>query len=254
MPELAPITLFLLFTAALGGGFIDSIAGGGGLITVPALLAAGVPPHLALGTNKLQASFGSFTAAWRYRRGGMFRLRDLRLGIACTAMGAVAGTVTIQLMAADLLTRLIPILLVVIFVYMLANPSLGKGARSQRIAPAGFYVLFGSLIGFYDGFFGPGTGSFWVVAFVIWMGFDLRMATGHTKMLNFTSNFVSLATFLMAGHVMIVAGLLMGLGQIAGAWLGSHIVLRRGTGFVRVLFLVVVAATIAKLLWDTYLA
>jgi len=251
MPDLAPITLLLLFAAALFGGFVDSIAGGGGIITLPALLAAGVPPHLALGTNKLQASFGSFTAAWRYRRGGMFRLRDLRWGIACTALGAVAGTVTIQLLPADLLARLIPVLLAVIFVYMLVNPRLGEGARPQRLAPAGFYLLFGGLIGFYDGFFGPGTGSFWVVAFVIWMGFDLRKATGHTKALNFTSNFVSLATFLLGGHLVLVAGLLMGAGQVAGAWLGSHLVLKRGTGFVRLLFLAVVAATIAKLLWGS---
>lgn len=252
MPELAPLTLCLLFAAALFGGFVDSIAGGGGIITLPALLAAGLPPHVALGTNKLQSSFGSFTAAMRYRGGGMFRFRDLALGIACTAIGAAAGTVTIQILSADSLSRLIPVLLAAIFIYMLANRRIGVHARPHRMPAPVFYLLFGLLIGFYDGFLGPGTGSFWTIAFVIWMGFDLRSATGHTKALNFTSNLVSLVTFVIAGQVVILAGLVMGVGQVAGAWLGSHLVLHRGTGLVRGVFLCVVAATIAKLLWDTY--
>jgi uncharacterized membrane protein YfcA len=254
MPEPAPLTLCLLFAAALFGGFIDSIAGGGGIITLPALLAAGLPPHLALGTNKLQSSFGSFTAAMRYLRGGMFRLEDLAGGIAFTALGALSGTVTIRVLSADLLARLIPLLLAAIFLYMLANRRLGEHVRPHRMRPVVFYLLFGLLIGFYDGFFGPGTGSFWTIALVIWMGLDLRQATGHTKALNFTSNIVSLMTFLLGGQVVILAGLLMGAGQVGGAWLGSHLVLRRGTGFVRTIFLCVVAATIAKLLWDTYFA
>jgi uncharacterized membrane protein YfcA len=253
MPELAPFILLLLFAAALFGGFIDSIAGGGGIITLPALLAAGLPPHLALGTNKLQSSFGSFTAAMRYHQGGMFRMRSLLPGIACTALGAVTGTLAIRALSADLLARLIPLLLAAIFVYMLANRRLGEHARPHRMRPAWFHLLFGLGIGFYDGFFGPGTGSFWTIALVVWMGLDLRQATGRTKALNFTSNVVSLVTFLAGGQVVLLAGLLMGAGQVAGAWLGSHMVLRRGTGFVRGVFLCVVGATIAKLLWETYL-
>ncbi|HYW81524.1 MAG TPA: TSUP family transporter [Thermoguttaceae bacterium] len=252
MIELSIQACALLFGAGFLAGFVDSIAGGGGIITIPALLAVGIPPHVALGTNKLQASFGSFTAALNYRRGGMVRGRDLVHGILFTAIGAFLGTTTIQAISPDRLEHAIPILLIVIFGYMLRRPKLGATHRPHRMRPLLFYLLFGLLIGFYDGFFGPGTGSFWTVAFVAWMGFDLKKATAHTKVLNFTSNIVALVFFLAGGKVFVVAGIMMGIAQVAGASLGSHLVLSRGTRFVRVFFLTVVAVTIAKLLWSTY--
>lgn len=252
MIDLSYGSLGILFAAAVLGGFVDSIAGGGGIITVPALLAVGLPPHLALGTNKLQASFGSLTATLNYRRGNMLRFRELTLGILFTALGAVTGTMTVQVISADYLKHIIPALLVIIFVYMLCNPKLGESHKPHRMTPWLFYLVFGCLIGFYDGFFGPGTGSFWTIAFAVWLGFDLKKATAHTKALNFTSNIVALATFLIGGHVLVFVGIMMGVGQIFGAYLGSHLVLNRGTRFVRVFFLCVVAITIAKLLWSTY--
>ena len=252
MPDLSYVSLTILFAAALLGGFVDAIAGGGGIITVPALLAVGIPPHLALGTNKLQSSFGSLTAALNYRRGKMVRFREMVFGMLITAGAAFAGTRTIQAIPADRLNLIIPIILILIFIYMLCNPKLGAAQRAPRMQPWLFYPLFGVLIGFYDGFFGPGTGSFWTIAFAFWLGFDLKKATAHTKVLNFTSNIVALVTFLVAGHVVILAGLLMGCGQMIGAYIGSHLVLRFNTRFVRVFFLSVVAITILKLLWSTY--
>ena len=130
MTELSIPALVVLFGAAFRGGFVDSIAGGGGIITVPALLAVGLPPHLALGTNKLQAVFGSFTAAMNYRRGGMVRWRNLAGGIACTALGALLGTLAVQTVSADLLTQIIPLLLVAIFLYMLCRPELATYLES----------------------------------------------------------------------------------------------------------------------------
>jgi uncharacterized membrane protein YfcA len=252
MIDLSYSCLGILFAAALLGGFVDAIAGGGGIITVPALLAVGFPPHTALGTNKLQASFGSLTATLNYRRGRMLRFRDLTYGIAFTALGALAGTTTVQVMSADALKHIIPVLLVIIFVYVLCNPELGAVHRPHRMAPWLFYLVFGCSIGFYDGFFGPGTGSIWTIVFVLWLGFDLKKATAHTKALNFTSNIVSLVTFVAGGHVVVFAGVTMGVGQMLGAYAGSHLVLNRGTRFVRMFFLCVVAITIAKLLWSTY--
>jgi len=252
MIDLTTWQLVILFAAALLAGFVDSIAGGGGIITVPALLAVGFPPHLALGTNKLQSSFGSLTATINYRRGGMLRFRPLFLGIGFTALGAVAGTLAVQNIDTQWLAHIIPVLLIAIFIYTLCNPKLGEMHQEHRITPPLFYILFGCAIGFYDGFFGPGTGSFWTVAFILWLGFDLRKATAHTKALNFTSNIVALTAFLIGGHVAIVAGLIMGAGQILGAYVGSHLVLKRGTRFVRLFFLSVVAITIGKLLWSTY--
>jgi len=244
--------LGILFASAVFAGFVDSIAGGGGIIALPALLAVGFPPHLALGTNKLQASFGSLTAALTYRHGDMLRFRELKLGIGFTALGAFAGTMTVQVISADFLKHIIPVLLVIIFVYVLCNPKLGTTHKPHRIDPLLFYLVFGCLIGFYDGFFGPGTGSIWAIAFVLWLGFDLKKATAHTKALNFTSNIIALATFIVGGNIIVFVGVTMGFGQILGAYLGSHMVLKRGTRFVRVFFLCVVAITITKLLWSTY--
>jgi len=250
--DLTTWQMIILFAAAMLGGFVDSIAGGGGIITVPALLAVGFPPHLALGTNKLQACFGSLTATINYRRGGMLRIRPLTTGIIFTALGAIAGTVAVQNIGTQWLEHIIPALLIAIFIYTLCNPKLGEMHGHHRMAPALFYMLFGCAIGFYDGFFGPGTGSLWTVAFILWLGFDLRKATAHTKALNFTSNIVALAAFLIGGHVAILAGLIMGAGQMMGAYAGSHLVLKRGTRFVRIFFLSVVAITIGKLLWSAY--
>ncbi len=252
MITLSLLQMCVLFLAAVFAGFVDAIAGGGGIITVPALLAVGFPPHLALGTNKLQASFGSLTAALNYRRGNLLSFRALALGIGFTALGAIAGTMTVQVVSAEWLKHIIPVLLIVIFVYVLCNPDLGALHKPQRMVPWLFYVIAGCLLGFYDGFFGPGTGSLWTVALVVWLGLDLKRATAQTKALNFTSNIVSLGTFFLGGHVVIFAGLMMGAGQMIGAYLGSHVVMRRGTKFVRIFFLCVVALTIGKILWSTY--
>ncbi len=242
----------ILCAAAAFGGFVDYIAGGGGIVTVRALLAVGMPPHLALGTNKLQASFGSLTAALNYRWGRMFSFRELTFGIAFTALGAIAGTITVQYISADWLKHIITALLVLLFAYVLCKPDLGAIHKPSRLAPRIFYLLFGCLLGIYDGFFGPGTGSFWTMVFVLLLGFDLKKATAHTKVLNFTSNIVSLVTFMIGGHVVILVGLAMGIGQALGAYIGSHLVINRGTRFIRTFFLSVVAVTIAKLLWSAY--
>lgn len=242
----------LLCGAGLFGGFVDSIAGGGGIITVPMLMAVGLDPHLALGTNKLQACFGSCTASIHYARSELVDIKKTLAGILFTAIGALAGTIVIQLINADFLKQILPGLLVAIFLYLLFSPSLGKLDAHPVVHPFLFYLSAGLAIGFYDGFFGPGTGSFWMVAFVILMGQNLRKATGHTKVMNATSNLVSLAAFTLGGNVLLLPGIVMGLGQLVGASLGAHMVIRRGTKFVRIFFLCVVAITIGKLIYSTY--
>lgn len=249
---LSPETYVLLALAGLSAGFIDSIAGGGGIITVPALLAAGLPPHLALGTNKLQSTFGSCTAMLHYRSRGLVSIRTTMLGIAWTFVGAAAGTLAIQQVSPGLLRHVIPALLLAIFVYMLFSPHAGAESRHARLRAPAFYALFGLSIGFYDGFFGPGTGSFWAIAFVAMLGLDLRAATAHTKVMNFVSNATALAFFLLGGNVVLLPGLAMGAGEVAGALLGSRLVILRGVRFVRVFFLIVVALTLARLVQTTY--
>ncbi|WP_319523485.1 TSUP family transporter [Breoghania sp.] len=248
-----PISAFLwLWLAGLLAGFVDSIAGGGGIISLPALLATGMPPHLALGTNKLQGTCGSLTAALNYSRKGLVDLREIPMGVFFTALGALTGTVTVQVLSPDFLRSIILFLLIGVFFYTLFSPDLGKLDRRPVMAAPVFFGCSGMALGFYDGFFGPGTGSFWTIALVVLLGLNLKKATAHTKVFNFTSNVVALAAFFVGGNVLVSAGLLMGAGQMLGAFAGSRLVIRRGTGFVRVFFLVVVAATVAKLVYSTY--
>lgn len=251
--EANPMTLSILFFTALCGGFVDSIAGGGGLISIPVLMAMGFPPHLALGTNKLQASFGSFTATHRYIRSGLVNKEKVFLGVFFTLIGACSGTILVQKIPITYLEKAIPFVLAGIFAYTLLSPQLGEKEKKQKIATAAFYIIFGLLLGFYDGFFGPGTGSFWTIAFVGIMGFNLKSATANTKIMNFTSNIVALTVFIIGGKVLFLPGLIMGAGQVIGAWTGSHLVINKGTRFIRIFFLCVVALTIAKLFHQEYL-
>ena len=250
MQPLSPLTLAILFLAGCLAGFIDSIAGGGGIITVPALLAVGVPPHQALATNKLQSSFGSLTAAINYARLGLMEPRRLLLGFVCTLLGGIGGAVAVQHCDPGFLENLIIVLLGVLFVYTLLSPQLGFTRRPHRMNRTLFYLLAGLGIGFYDGFFGPGTGSFWTIALVLLLGLDLKQATARTKLFNMTSNLAALAMFLHAGLVLWGAGLAMGTGQVLGAFCGSTLVSRREMRFIRYFFLAVVAATILKLLYS----
>lgn len=244
-----PLTLVLLVLASFAAGLMDSIAGGGGLITVPALLAAGLPPAQALATNKLQAPFGSGMALHRYARAGLVPPDDRWPSVLFTAAGAVLGAVTVRFLPSAWLSWLIPGVLAVIFVYLLFQPQWGRDARPARWKTLPFYAVFGLALGFYDGFLGPGTGTFWVVALASLLGYGLQTATAQTKLVNFTSNLVSLAVFIVLGQVVWALGLLMGAGQMIGARVGSSLALSRGAGFIRGVFLVVAAATLAKLLW-----
>jgi uncharacterized protein len=238
----------LLFLAALVAGFVDAIAGGGGLITVPVLLSAGLSPQAALGTNKLQASFGSGSAAWHFGRAGLIDWKEIRPGVIATFVSSMAGALAVQQISPDFLRQLIPALLIAIGIYTLLQPRLGCQDQEPRMSPHAFAALFGVLLGFYDGFFGPGTGSFWAVACVALRGLNLTRATAYTKAMNFASNLGSLLVFLGGGQIHFGAGLLMGLGQWAGARLGSRMVIRKGARFIRPIFVTVVLAITVKLL------
>lgn len=250
MSELSFWVYPVLFGSAFLAGWVDAIAGGGGMITIPVLLAVGLPAPMVLGTNKLQASFGSFTATLHYARKDVLRVRDAWWGVICTFVGSASGTYAVQQVNPAVLSLIIPFLLLGIALFMLFTPSLGVEQRSARVTSWLFYLVAGFGLGFYDGFFGPGVGTFWAIAFVLARGFGLTTATGYTKLMNFTSNVVSLVVFLIGGHVLFAVGLLMGVGQILGARLGAGMVVRRGTEFVRPVFIAVVLLMTLKLLWD----
>lgn len=249
--ESLPVTveaLALLLLVAVAGGFVDSMAGGGGLLTVPALLAAGLGPTAALATNKVQSSFGAATATWNYTRGGAVVPRLLAPAIATTFTGAAAGTLLVQRVDPGFLETLLPFLVLAVAAYFLLAPRAGEVERAARLSSRGFAGTAAPAVGFYDGFFGPGTGSFFALAFVSLRGMELTGATAATKVLNLTSNLAAVLFFALGGVPAWRVGLVMAVGQATGARLGSSLVLARGSRLVRPLLVVVSVAISLRLL------
>lgn len=238
----------LLFATGMLAGFVDAIAGGGGLIALPVLLFVGLSPAQALATNKLQSSFGSFSASLYFVRRGLVDLRSIRMMVFCTFVGAASGALLVQQIDPSFLTAVIPILLILIAVYFCFSPQVGEEDVQRRIAPQSFALTVGLGIGFYDGFFGPGTGSFFAIAFVSLLGYGLTKATAHTKVLNFTSNIASLLFFILGGQVVWVLGLLMAAGQLVGARLGAALVVLKGSKLIRPLVVILCILMSLKLL------
>ncbi len=246
--DLSSGVLALLALVGLVAGFVDSIAGGGGLLTVPALLTAGLPPTAALATNKLQSSFGSASASFNYTRKGAVDPRVLKAAIATTFVGSAVGTIVVQQVDTDGLRRVLPFLLIGIAAYFLFSPAVGDHDRTERISEKAYASTVAPAIGFYDGFFGPGTGAWFALSFVTLRGQGMTKATAHTKILNFTSNVAALVFFVIGGKVVWIAGLSMAVGQAVGARLGSNLVLAKGSGLVRPLIVVMSLALSVRLL------
>lgn len=247
--DLSLWTYPLLFLVGLAAGLVDAIAGGGGIIAVPVLLSLGLPVPVALGTSKLQSSFGSLSASAHYIRKGVVRLRDCRMGILASVAGSLAGAATVHAVDSRLLEQLIPWLLAAIVVYAIVQPRAGVVEHPPRMAAPPFFVGTGLVLGFYDGFFGPGVGSFWTIVLIAVMGYDFLRATGTTKIVNCASVLAALSFFIVAGHVHYVAGFTMGAGQIVGARIGSGLVVKKGARFIRPVFLTMVVLVMLRLLW-----
>lgn len=242
----------LLFFVAAFAGFIDAMAGGGGLITLPALLAVGITPAQALATNKLQSSFGSFSATWYFVRRGIVNLKAMRLAILCTFVGAALGAQVVQYIDAGVLTSLIPLLLVAISFYFLLMPKTKAQSGEPRLSEAMFALSVGGGVGFYDGFFGPGTGSIFTVCFVALGHYSLVDATARTKVLNFTSNIAALLLFVLAGLPIWELGLVMAVGGFLGARLGAKVVIAQGQKWIRPLVIIMSMLMALKLLWEQH--
>lgn len=244
----SPEMLCFLFLCGGIGGFIDSIAGGGGLITVPALLAAGLPPQLALGTNKAQSSVGTMVAVTRYVRGGLVDWPLVRGAATASFLSSAVGAWAVSLISNEFLREVVPWLLLAIVAYVMFSPKLGEHSGQAKLQAGAFGLLFGATLGFYDGFFGPGTGAFWTIATVTLLGLELRRATAYTKVVNLASNLGSLLVFACKGAVLLpVAGVMIA-GQLIGTYLGSGLVLTQGAPLIRRIFLLVVIAIILRLL------
>lgn len=241
-----------LAIVAFVAGFIDAIAGGGGMITIPALLFTGIPPLLALGTNKFQSCFGSFSASFHFYRKGYVKLKEHWIFVLLAFLGAMCGTLSVQVIHADSLRKIIPFLLIAFALYFLFSP---KVSESNKAALVGAFTLGGVIfgIGFYDGFFGPGTGSFFMLAMVALGGFGILHALAYAKLFNFATNIASMLVFAFSGHILYKVGLCMAVGQFVGANLGSRVAIGGGVKIIKPCVVCVSLIVCGILLYREYL-
>lgn len=243
--------------ASLLAGFVDAIVGGGGLILLPALFATfpAAPPATLLGTNKSAAIWGTGVAAWQFSRRVRMRWPAMLPAALASFAGAFAGAWVVTLISADFLRKLLPVVLAGLLLYTLARKDLGRehaprfAARRETLAAS----LIGVLIGFYDGFFGPGTGSFFVFLFVRVLGYDFLNASVSAKLLNLATNLAALILFTLKGHVWWHIALPLAVANVVGSVLGTHLALKHGAGFVRGIFILVVGLLILKTGYDAFL-
>jgi uncharacterized membrane protein YfcA len=247
--ELSAEVIAFLMAVAFVAGTVDAFAGGGGLLVVPALLAVGASPAAALGTNKLQSTFGVAMAVITFARRGRVDFRRFALPCVCAFVGSAAGSFVLTRIDPQFLAGFIPVLLIAMAVYYLLRPKLSDDDRHVRARPFLLLVLAG-VIGLYDGFFGPGAGSFYTTVLIAVFGLGTISAIAHTKLLNFASNLASLLVLLSAGEVLLIAGFAMAGASIAGGYVGAHSTMRFGARAVRPLLIVMCLAMTAKLLAD----
>jgi uncharacterized membrane protein YfcA len=240
-------TLLLLVTVAFAAGFVDAIAGGGGLLTLPALLAAGLPPHLALGTNKGQAVWGSGGALLNYARKGLVDRQTAPGRFVAGFVGSLGGAALVLVLAPQILRPLVLGLLVIVGFALAVRPPLEPVAQ---VRPAWWPLAIALAVGAYDGFFGPGTGTFLIMGQVWLLGFALVRASAEAKVVNFASNLAALAVFAAKGSVDWHLALPMAVAQLAGGLAGSQVAVKGGDRLIRWVVLAVVAALVAKLGWD----
>lgn len=248
MPELSFDLIVFLFAIALLAGLLDTLAGGGGLLTLPALIVSGLPPLAALATNKFQSVFGTGTATLMMLKHQKVTWHQVRGLMLAAFIGSALGTLFIQFISTEFLTWLIPLVLFVIAVYFVLAKSPDETDRPHKVSDKTYrrYVI--PTIGAYDGMFGPGTGSFFSLAGVSLKGQSLLKATASAKTFNFATNLASFLVFLLAGHVAWVLGGIMIFGQLIGAWLGSHFLFRINPTYLRYLIAVMCLAMLTKYL------
>lgn len=247
--ELGIEAIALLMGVAFVAGVIDAIAGGGGLLTIPALMAVGIPPLQALATNKLQSSFGTASAVLAFARKGRIDFRRFAKPAMAAFIGSALGAWTLQRVDPAFLAGLIPVLLILMVIYFIVAPKASEEDRHSRLS-GGALVGVAAVAGFYDGFFGPGVGSFLTTILVALFGMGLVSATAHTKFLNLASNIAALITLMIGGHVLWTIGLLMAVSSMAGGQVGAHLALRVGGTMIRPLLVVMALALTIKLLAD----
>jgi uncharacterized protein len=249
--DLDPSIIVFLLCLGFFAAFIDSVVGGGGLIMLPGLLFLGVPPTTALATNKLAGSIGSFTSTIMFLRSGNIEFKKLSKVFPLVVIGSILGAWTVHLINPELLKPLMLCMLALVLVYTLVKKDFGTISAIKHLTKGKMVLFIGALIliGFYDGFLGPGTGSFFIFAFLL-VGYDFVRAAGNAKLLNFGSNIGALVLFIILGYVNFTYGLILGAAQIVGSIVGSRFAMKKGTTYVRYLFIIVTVLLLVKNTYD----
>jgi uncharacterized membrane protein YfcA len=227
--------------------FVDSVAGGGGLISVPALLSVGLSPHMVLGTNKLQGSIASIISSFEYIRSGKVNVHLVKKIIPFVIIGATLGVFTVRILPSDWLKPIIIVLLMVVLIYTFIKKDFGKHENPKPLTAGllSYLLVMCTIIGFYDGFFGPGTGSFLLFVF-LFTGVSYVSAQANAKILNTTSNIVALIVFIKFGYVQYLYGLIMAASGMIGAIVGTKVAVTRGSKFVKPIFFIMTVWLIIK--------
>ena len=252
---LTPTVLVLVVGAALAAGFVDAVVGGGGLLQLPALLLVpGISPVQALATNKLASIFGTTTSAVTYHRRARPDLRTALPMAGVALVSSFAGASVASLLPASVFKPVIVVALIAIGLFTLLRPALGEVTALRHIGRRhhGVATAVGAVIGFYDGILGPGTGSFLVFAMVSLLGYDFLAASAKAKIVNVATNLGALLFFAPSGSVFWGLGILLGAANMLGGYLGSRTATTRGSGFIRIAFLVVVTALVGRVGWDVW--
>lgn len=237
----------ILFFVAFIASLIDSIAGGGGLLTTPSMLILGISPLNVLATNKFQSCFGTFTSTYNYYKNGLLTEKKKSMYFCLSFIGSSIGTLLVSLISNETLESVIPVLLIGAALFFITNKGPSEVKQNYKLLVVFNLLVFA--IGFYDGFFGPGTGSFFVLSFIVVKGVNIMRATAVTKLLNFASNFAAFIIFAFQGYVIWLLGLIMAVAQIAGAYTGSKFAIKNGEKVVRPVLVIVSLLLSARILF-----
>tara|TARA_B100000676_G_scaffold136051_1_gene134898 strand:+ start:550 stop:1302 length:753 start_codon:yes stop_codon:yes gene_type:complete len=237
----------ILFFVAFIASLIDSIAGGGGLLTTPSMLILGISPLNVLATNKFQSCFGTFTSTYNYYKNGLLTEKKKSMYFCLSFIGSSIGTLLVSRISNETLESVIPVLLIGAALFFITNKGPSEVKQNYKLLVVFNLLVFA--IGFYDGFFGPGTGSFFVLSFIVVKGVNIMRATAVTKLLNFASNFAAFIIFAFQGYVIWLLGLIMAIAQIAGAYTGSKFAIKNGEKVVRPVLVIVSLLLSARILF-----
>lgn len=246
-------TFIFLGIACFIAAFIDAVAGGGGLITVPAYLASGIPPHIALGTNKVSSSIGTVASALKFATSGKVNWELSKKIMPFSLVGALLGVKTVVLIDSKYLYPIAIVLLLLVLIYTLVNKKMGEENNFQGLNKGNVNAgrVMGLIMGFYDGFFGPGTGSFLIFALIRIFKLDFTNASGNAKILNLTSNLASMFLFIFLGKVNFFYSVPIGIIMIFGATLGAKTAVTKGTKFIKPMFLIVTSIVLVKMIAES---